>query len=96
MHYPGADGIFGKRDVNLVDVATNPVGVDWTDPNSEDDIITVGELRVPVNKPVIVNISSKDVIHSFGLNQMRVKQDAIPGKIERPGSEQHLSGVGQG
>jgi len=32
-----------------------------------------------VDRPVIVRISSKDVIHSFALQQMRVKQDAIPG-----------------
>jgi cytochrome c oxidase subunit 2 len=34
-----------------------------------------------VNRPVIVRISSKDVIHSFGLPYMRVKQDAIPGMV---------------
>src|SRR5207249_2959964 len=30
-------------------------------------------------RPVLVHLSSKDVIHSFGLYEMRVKQDAIPG-----------------
>ena len=34
-------------------------------------------------RPVIVHLSSKDVIHSFGLPQMRVKQDAIPGLEQR-------------
>ena len=28
---------------------------------------------------MLVHLSSKDVIHSFGLYEMRVKQDAIPG-----------------
>jgi cytochrome c oxidase subunit 2 len=32
-----------------------------------------------VGKPAIVHLSSKDVIHSFMLNEMRIKQDAIPG-----------------
>ena len=32
---------------------------------------------------MIVHLSSKDVIHSFGLSQMRVKQDAIPGVEQR-------------
>ena len=32
-----------------------------------------------MNRPVLVHLSSKDVIHSFGLYEMRVKQDAIPG-----------------
>jgi cytochrome c oxidase subunit 2 len=32
-----------------------------------------------VNKPIIVRLRSKDVIHSFGVPEFRVKQDAIPG-----------------
>ena len=36
-------------------------------------------MHVPVNKPVICYISSKDVIHSFKVIAMRVTQDAIPG-----------------
>jgi cytochrome c oxidase subunit 2 len=36
-----------------------------------------------VGRPVIVHLSSKDVIHSFGLPQMRVKQDAIPSVEQR-------------
>ena len=39
----------------------------------------LNEMHVPVNKPVICQISSKDVIHSFRLMAMRVTQDAIPG-----------------
>jgi cytochrome c oxidase subunit 2 len=36
-------------------------------------------LNLPVDRPVLVHLSTKDVIHSFGLYEMRVKQDAIPG-----------------
>ena len=79
VHYPGPDGMFGSRDVELVDLQTNPIGLNPDDPNGADDIVTVNELNLPVNKPVIVHLSSKDVIHSFGLPVMRVKQDAIPG-----------------
>jgi cytochrome c oxidase subunit 2 len=31
--------------------------------------------------PVVVDLSSRDVIHSFTLNEMRVRQDAVPGMI---------------
>ena len=79
VHYPGADGIFGERDIELINVQTNPVGLNRQDPNAADDIITANELHLPVDKPVIVHLSSKDVIHSFSLPVMRVKQDAIPG-----------------
>ncbi len=80
VHYPGADKIFGKTDVKLVSSA-NPLGLDVTDPNAKDDIATLNQLYLEVNRPVIVRISSKDVIHSFGLPYMRVKQDAIPGMV---------------
>ena len=45
----------------------------------KDDITDINNLHLPVNRPVLVHLSSKDVIHSFGLYEMRVKQDAIPG-----------------
>jgi cytochrome c oxidase subunit 2 len=81
IHYPGADGEFGKTDINLV-TSENPLGLDRQDQDAKDDITTINQLNLPVNKPVIIHLSSKDVIHSLGLNQMRVKQDAIPGVVQ--------------
>jgi cytochrome c oxidase subunit 2 len=78
IHYPGPDGKFGRTDVSLVS-ADNPLGLDRKDPNAKDDITTINQLNLPVDRPVLVHLSSKDVIHSFGLYEMRVKQDAIPG-----------------
>lgn len=83
IHYPGADGIFGRTAAELVDAETNPVGLDSEDPAAADDITTINQLHLPVNKPALIYLTSKDVIHSFTLNRMRVKQDAIPG-IETP------------
>ena len=80
IHYPGPDGEFGRTDVTLVN-ADNPVGIDRSDPAAEDDIATINQLHLPVNKPVIAYITSKDVIHSFALQEMRTKQDAIPGQV---------------
>ena len=78
IHYPGPDGKFGRTDIKLIS-ADNPLGLDRTDPNAKDDITTINQLNLPVDRPVLVHLSSKDVIHSFGLYEMRVKQDAIPG-----------------
>src|SRR5258706_14200600 len=78
VHYAGRDGKFGKTMLSLVD-ADNPLGLDRTDPDAKDDITTINQLYLPVGKPVIVNLSSKDVIHSFGIPPYRVKQDVIPG-----------------
>jgi len=78
VRYPGKDGVFGKQDMHLV-TSDNAFGVDPADPNGKDDIVDQNRIHVVVDKPVIVQISSKDVIHSFKVLAMRVTQDAIPG-----------------
>lgn len=50
---------------------------------TEDDFATRNQLNVPVNRPVIVHLTSEDVIHSFFVPAFRIKQDAIPGKSIR-------------
>jgi cytochrome c oxidase subunit 2 len=79
IHYAGPDGKFGRTDVKLLDLQSNPLGLDREDPAAKDDVTTVNQLYLPVNKPVVVRLRSKDVIHSFGVPEFRVKQDAIPG-----------------
>ena len=79
IHYPGADRKFGRTDVKLLDLQSNPLGLDRSDPAAQDDVTTLNQLYLPVNTPVIVRLRSKDVIHSFGVPEFRVKQDAIPG-----------------
>jgi cytochrome c oxidase subunit 2 len=80
IHYPGEDGIFGRRAVELI-TAGNPLGVDRTDLFGADDIVSVGELAVPVDEVIRIELSTLDVIHSLYLPEMRVKQDAIPGMV---------------
>lgn len=48
--------------------------------DTEDDLRTDNELRVPIGKSINVLLTSKDVIHSFFLPHFRVKQDALPGR----------------
>lgn len=78
FHYPGDDGVFGPTRPELVDLATNPLGIDRDDPTGEDDVYAA-ELHLPVDRPVVCELMSKDVIHSFFIPVMRVKQDTIPG-----------------
>ncbi len=78
VFYPGADGEFGNRDLSFV-TAENPWGLDRNDPKGKDDFQTLDEMHVPVNRPVVITLTSKDVIHSFKVIAMRVTQDAIPG-----------------
>jgi cytochrome c oxidase subunit 2 len=80
FHLPGPDGQFGRRDVSLVS-NSNPVGLDPNDPAGKDDIVVLNELHVPVDRAIIIELSSKDVVHNFALPHMRIAQDAIPGSI---------------
>jgi cytochrome c oxidase subunit 2 len=79
IHYPGVDGIFGRTAIHLVS-SDNPLGLDRDDPDAKDDIATINQLNLPVGKPVIIYLTTKDVIHSFNLPLFRVKQDLIPGQ----------------
>jgi cytochrome c oxidase subunit II len=79
VHYPGPDGKFGRTDIKLLDMQSNPLAIDRDDPAAKDDVTTLNQLYLPVNKPIIVRLRSKDVIHSFGVPEFRVKQDAVPG-----------------
>jgi cytochrome c oxidase subunit 2 len=80
VHYPGRDGLFGETSPARVS-AENPIGLDRRSPNGADDIVDLNLIHVPVDRPVILQLSSKDVIHSFGVPAMRVKQDVIPGLL---------------
>jgi cytochrome c oxidase subunit 2 len=60
----------------------NPLGKDFDDPDGKDDDWDKQpgrEINIPVDRPVEVQLSSKDVIHSFFLPNFRVKLDAVPG-----------------
>jgi cytochrome c oxidase subunit 2 len=46
-----------------------------------DDLYTVNDLHVQVGKPVVIKLRSEDVLHSFYLPHLRIKQDAVPGLI---------------
>ena len=50
---------------------------------TDDDVVSLGDLRLPVGRPVIVELAASDVVHSFFLPSFRVKLDAVPGRIQR-------------
>ncbi len=77
FHYPGQDGKFGNVGSEFFS-DDNPAGLDPDDDAGVDDI-TVRGLHIPVGRPVIARLNSKDVIHSFKIPVMRVTQDVIPG-----------------
>lgn len=86
FHYPGKDGKLGRLNPTKVNAAGSTpeelIGLDRSDPDSKDDLITV-KMVVPVGKKVYSNITSVDVIHSFFLPNFRIKQDTMPGLKSR-------------
>jgi len=82
IHYPGPDRVFGRTNPVLIS-ASNPIGIDREDAAAKDDIGLLNVLMLPVNRTAVIQLTSRDVIHSFTLNEMRVKQDANPGMTSR-------------
>jgi cytochrome c oxidase subunit 2 len=78
VQYPGPDGTFARSKPELVHF-NNPLGIDRTDPDYADDVVVANEIHMPVNKPVLIKLTSKDVIHDFFVPEFRIKQDAMPG-----------------
>jgi len=76
VQYPGADGVFGR--VRPTE-GSSTIELDPADPAGKDDILSLNQLHLPVGRTALIELTSRDVIHSFFLPYMRVKQDAIPG-----------------
>lgn len=47
---------------------------------TSDDFVLENELHLPMDEPLVVQMESEDVLHSFFLRNLRIKQDLIPGK----------------
>ncbi len=80
FQYAGLDSMLGNTALHLVDAAGgNIIGRDMKDPNGTDDFVKGGTLTIPVNRPIVIDVTSKDVIHNLCLTPMRIAQDATPG-----------------
>ena len=44
-----------------------------------DDVFAVNDLHLPIDEEILIDLKSMDVLHSFFLPNLRVKQDAVPG-----------------
>jgi len=77
IRYAGPDQKFGNTYFKLIS-ATNELGFNWEDEAGKDDVMP-GEIYMPVNKPVLLKIRARDVLHSVYLPHFRVKMDAVPG-----------------
>nr|WP_321243136.1 cytochrome c oxidase subunit II [uncultured Psychroserpens sp.] len=83
--YAGEDKTLGMANVRLIDIdRANILGVDESDPNAQDDVITT-ELHLPVGKPVLFKMRSQDVLHSAYMPHFRAQMNCVPGMITQFG-----------
>jgi len=83
--YAGDDNTLGKANVRLIDIdRANILGLDESDPNAQDDVITT-ELHLPVGKPVLFKMRSQDVLHSAYMPHFRAQMNCVPGMITQFG-----------
>jgi len=78
VRYPGVDGAWGRTDASLVAV-DNPLGLDLADPAARDDVLMLNEIHLPADRTSEIRLRSYDVIHSFFVPELFLKQDLMPG-----------------
>jgi cytochrome c oxidase subunit 2 len=79
FRYPGKDNVVGVKNYKMV-TGQNTLGIDFKDKNTLDDQ-SAEELVIPVNKPVRMILTSKDVIHGFYMPHFRVQLLMNPGMV---------------
>jgi cytochrome c oxidase subunit 2 len=78
---PGADGKLGLVDNRLIS-SDNPLGIDPTDPNGQDDVVIDSDaIHFQLNQPVKMLLRSVDVLHDYYVPEFRAKMDMVPGMV---------------
>lgn len=76
--YAGNDKTLGRSNYKLI-TDENPLAVDRTDKASDDDFLSKGEFHIPVGKPVLFKLRSRDIIHSAYFPHFRAQMNCVPG-----------------
>jgi cytochrome c oxidase subunit II len=89
-------GVGAASVLTLLDLEEKPddaqqvtvIGQQWwweyrydVDGDGEDDIVTANDLVIPVGEAIDLQITSRDVIHSFWIPKLNGKRDAVPGRV---------------
>ena len=79
--YLGAYTLGETRVVDPNALVINVTAHQWDWSFSYPEGFTSNELHLPINKQVVLEMQSLDVIHSFWVPEFRIKQDVVPGHI---------------
>jgi cytochrome c oxidase subunit 2 len=81
------------KDVVHVEVAARQWFWQYTYTDSDTGFLTANELHIPINRPVLLSLTSNNVIHSFWVPELAGKKDVVPGhpntltiEADRPGT----------
>ncbi len=75
-----AAGVGAAPGAEAPDVTVNVMGLQYAWIFNYPEGFVSGELHVPVNKDVMLDMNAQDVLHAFWVPEFRLKQDVIPGK----------------
>jgi cytochrome c oxidase subunit 2 len=104
-------GVGGASVLTLLDLGDKPddaqqvtvIGQQWwweyrydVDGDGKDDIVTANDLVIPAGKAIDLQITSRDVIHSFWIPKLNGKRDAVPGRVHPLVIEADKPGVYRG
>jgi cytochrome c oxidase subunit 2 len=53
----------------------------WWEYKYDNGVVTANELHIPTDRPVLLDLRSVDVIHSFWIPKLAGKRDVVPGRI---------------
>lgn len=70
--------------------------VEYPGEKPQDRISTANEIHVPVGEPVVLTLSSKDVIHSVWVPNLAGKKDLVPGYVQSAWFQADTAGVYRG
>ena len=73
-------GVSPESDPNAQPLEIKVNGIQYAWIFTYPDGVVSGEIHVPVDRPVALNMTAGDVIHAFWLPEFRIKQDVIPGR----------------
>ncbi|SFW68654.1 cytochrome c oxidase subunit 2 [Sinomicrobium oceani] len=81
--YAGDDNVLGDANVRFLNDfdGQNIVGIDASDPNGMDDVVSTTEIHLPVNRKVVFKMRSQDVLHSAYMPHFRAQMNCVPGMI---------------
>lgn len=83
VRYAGDDNVLGDANIRFLNDfdGQNILGIDASDPNGMDDVVSTTELHLPVDRKVVFKMRSQDVLHSAYMPHFRAQMNCVPGMI---------------